>query len=70
MTAEIHFLLKDKEICAGGHPGMLVLDYLRRNQRLMGTKEGCRKGDCGACTVLIGELDDDHRWCISLLPHA
>lgn len=37
-------------------PGLSVLDYLRDHQRLTGTKEGCRVGDCGACNVLIGEL--------------
>lgn len=60
MAPKIHFLLNDTEICAAEHPGMLVLDYLRKSQRLMGTKEGCREGDCGACTVLIGELNSDH----------
>ncbi len=38
---------------------MLVLDFVRYHQNLMGTKIGCREGDCGACTILVGELVDD-----------
>ena len=36
--------------------GTTVLDFVRYNQYLTGTKIGCREGDCGACTVLVGEL--------------
>jgi xanthine dehydrogenase small subunit len=36
-----------------------VLDYLRRKERLTGTKEGCKEGDCGACVVLVGELQGE-----------
>ncbi|MEK7699478.1 MAG: FAD binding domain-containing protein [Planctomycetota bacterium] len=59
MSSKTHFFLNDTEVCADGHPGMPVLDYLRRIQRLMGTNEGCREGDCGACVVLVGELDGE-----------
>jgi len=35
-----------------------VLQYLREDCHVTGTKEGCAEGDCGACAVVIGELSD------------
>ncbi len=42
----------------GPHPTRSVLDWLREDAHCTGTKEGCNEGDCGACTVVVGELDD------------
>jgi xanthine dehydrogenase small subunit len=39
-------------------PTRSVLDWLREDARCTGTKEGCNEGDCGACTVVIGELPE------------
>lgn len=40
-------------------PNVTVLNYLREQVGKTGTKEGCASGDCGACTVVVGELDGE-----------
>ena len=56
----IEFILNDREISTDAPPGTTVLDFIRYRQNLKGTKIGCREGDCGACTVLVGELRGGH----------
>ncbi len=55
----VHFILNDKKISTALPKGMLLLDFIRYHQHLTGTKIGCREGDCGACTVLVGEIKND-----------
>ena len=43
----------------GVAPTRTVLEWLREDARCTGTKEGCNEGDCGACTVVVGELPVD-----------
>jgi xanthine dehydrogenase small subunit len=47
-------------------PNLTVLDYLREHLHKTGTKEGCASGDCGACTVVVGELQTDESGTDSL----
>lgn len=56
----IEFILNHKIIKTDKNAGMTLLDFIRYEQRLTGTKIGCREGDCGACTVLVGELKKDN----------
>lgn len=53
------FILNDTPITTDVAPGTLLLDFIRYHQHLVGTKIGCREGDCGACTVLVGEVKNE-----------
>ena len=57
-TATIRFILDGETVeVSDADPTRTVLQYLREDLRRKGTKEGCAEGDCGACTVVVAELN-------------
>ena len=49
----MQFTLNGREVDVAAHPMRRLLDVLREDCELTGTKEGCGEGECGACTVLV-----------------
>jgi aerobic carbon-monoxide dehydrogenase small subunit len=62
----MRFTLNGAPADVAAHPMSRLLDVLREECRLTGTKEGCGEGECGACTVLV----DGAPVCSCLVPVA
>lgn len=77
VTNTVRFVLDGRIVeVKGERRTTTVLDYLREDLRRTGTKEGCAEGDCGACVVMVGELNASQTGvdyvtvnsCLQLLP--
>ena len=55
----LNFLLNDTVIDTELNPAAPLLDFIRNDHSLKGTKEVCKEGDCGACSVLIGSIENN-----------
>lgn len=64
MNKEIHFTLNNETVSCTVDIRKSLLEMLREDFALTGTKEGCSVGECGACTVLVGDQTVDS--CIYL----
>jgi xanthine dehydrogenase small subunit len=66
----IRFLLNGVPQAVDAPPTTTLLDWLREQKHLTGTKEGCNEGDCGACTVMVTDQTGSRALnaCILFLP--
>ncbi len=66
----VTFLLNGETVQVDTQPTRTLLDWLRDDASLCGTKEGCNEGDCGACSVMVSDADGTKTLnaCILFLP--
>jgi carbon-monoxide dehydrogenase small subunit len=68
LKASIACVVNGRRLSFETHPMTRLLDVLRRDAKLTGTKEGCGEGECGACAVLLnGEIVNS---CLTPAAHA
>ena len=63
---KVSFVLNGKEVTVDTEPGRTLLSVLREDFGLIGVKEGCGQGECGACTVLLNGKPVNS--CLILVP--
>lgn len=68
MKHKIRVIINGTTYCDEVSPGMTLLEFLRENVGLTGTKAGCENGECGACTVIFNSKPV--RSCIILAVEA
>ncbi|MEE4271086.1 MAG: FAD binding domain-containing protein [Thermoanaerobaculales bacterium] len=59
MAQPVRFVLNTGIVEFDGPTGRALVDVIRQDAGLKGTKHACREGDCGSCVVLVGEVDGD-----------
>jgi aerobic carbon-monoxide dehydrogenase small subunit len=65
---ELHCIVNGEKVHAMVDPTMTLLNFLRNELKLFGTKEGCGEGECGACTILMDGVSVNS--CLILVPEA
>ena len=65
---EVHYTINNRAYEAYIEPNLTLLEVVRDELRLTGSKEGCGTGDCGACSMIVdGKLVTS---CLMLAPQA
>lgn len=75
ITNKVQFIYENKLIeLENPDPNQTILNFIRDRLKKTGTKEGCAEGGCGACTIVLGELENKKikykaiNSCISFTP--